>query len=325
MLDWIGVPVVWMSEQWQVCACSPPARRLFEDMGFSLEDAATAIYADLQERSRASCTVASAADSFVCISRPAPYGGYLVLLQGTTPARPAAAVSSVTSSRKVSPPGRGPDLLAPLSTILLGRKVLEQRLAGDRQSLELLDSLDRACRQLRGNVVSLMDERRTPDRTSLALDTLCARSLERLEPVIKARGHRIVTRFRSAMKLWADPVAVGDAVSCLLENAIESSATPMVIKLEIFTTTGEQLPESACTSSEVVVLRVRDFGPRATQQALTGEFDPCTFTSRRGASLTLGGARGLVRDQGGDLILEATSLGASFLAIFPASHVDTAG
>jgi signal transduction histidine kinase len=135
----------------------------------------------------------------------------------------------------------------------------------------------------------------------LDLPTLLGEVTAALESLAAAKGVRVeVSAKPERLAVWADPDQLRTAVGCLLRNAIEAAPAGGWARLVLEADEGE-----------TVEVRVEDSGPGPAEEQRPHLFDPFYSgrTAGRGRGLGLPIAWRLMRQQGGDIHLEAARPG----------------
>ena len=151
-----------------------------------------------------------------------------------------------------------------------------------------------------------------PVRQPFYLDDTANRVLRRIRVLPAAAGHEFRRGEFEAAPVVGDPSLVERALFALVHNAL-CHAPGSTVELSTGATNGGQ-PEGSW-------VRVRDDGPGIPTDLREQAFERFARlrTGTPGSGLGLAIARAIVQAHGGTLILEETTVGASFLMRFPAS------
>ena len=216
------------------------------------------------------------------------------------------------------------ELRTPLTTFQLYTEMLADGVVRtEEQRLVYLKTLKEESRRLSAMVANVLAHARLEDRRgprhveSLSLESLIERVRPPLERAAASSGMtlEIGTAESSAEPLSVDPDAIGQILTNLVENAAKYArgADPATISL------------LATAQNGSLVVTVRDHGPGVPREQGRAIFVPFERGGRDsadpipGVGLGLALSRGLARDMGGDLTLDAGSgRGASFRLTVPA-------
>ncbi len=216
------------------------------------------------------------------------------------------------------------ELRTPLTTFQMYSEMLADGVVRtEEQRMVYLRTLKEESRRLSAMVVNVLsharlEERRGPRHVeSLSLTSLIERVRPPLERRAEAAGMTldIETIGSVAAPLTVDPDAIGQILANLVDNAAK------------YARGGESATISlhASAPNGSLVLTVRDHGPGVPSEQSRAIFAPFERGGRDsadpipGVGLGLALSRGLARDMGGDLTLDATSgRGASFRLVLPA-------
>jgi signal transduction histidine kinase len=216
------------------------------------------------------------------------------------------------------------ELRTPLTTFQMYTEMLADGVVRtEEQRLVYLRTLKEESRRLSAMVANVLahaqlEERRGPRHLeSLTLESLIERVRPPLERAAASSGMTldIGTAGSSAEALTVDPDAIGQILANLVDNAAKYArgGEPATISL------------LASARDGSLVLTVRDHGPGVPGEQARAIFAPFERGGRDsadpipGVGLGLALSRGLARDMGGDLTLDAASgCGASFRLVLPA-------
>jgi signal transduction histidine kinase len=217
------------------------------------------------------------------------------------------------------------ELRTPLTTFQLYSEMLADGVVRtDEQRQVYLVTLKEESRRLSAMVANVLshaglEERRGPRHVeSVSLESLIGRVRPPLERIAASAGMTLDVNTAGARSLTVDPDAIGQILANLVDNAAKYArgATPATIELHALERDGS------------LVMTVRDHGPGVPREQAKAIFAPFERGSRDsadpipGVGLGLALSRGLARDMGGDLTLDAaTGRGASFRLIVPSQSV----
>ncbi len=215
------------------------------------------------------------------------------------------------------------ELRTPLTTFQLYTEMLADGLVRtEEQRLVYLQTLKEESRRLTAMVGNVLAHARLEERSgprpveSLSLMSLIERVRPPLARCAESSGMTLDVEIHGsdAAPLTVDPDAIGQILANLVDNAAKYArgGEPGTISL------------SASTRNGSLVLTVRDFGPGVPGEQARAIFAPFERGGRDstdpipGVGLGLALSRGLARDMGGDLTLDAApGRGASFRLVVP--------
>jgi signal transduction histidine kinase len=219
------------------------------------------------------------------------------------------------------------ELRTPLTTFQLYSEMLADGVVRtDEQRQVYLLTLKEESRRLSAMVANVLshaglEERRGPRHVaSVSLESLIERVRPPLERAAASAGMTldVGTDGSGASPLTVDPGAIGQILANLVDNAAKYArgAMPATIALD------------AAVRDGSLVVTVRDHGPGVPGERAKAIFAPFDRGGRDsadpipGIGLGLALSRGLARDMGGDLTLDAaTGRGASFRLVVPSRSV----
>lgn len=216
------------------------------------------------------------------------------------------------------------ELKTPLTNIrlyaeLLGRKLPEG--GSERAYLDVIEREGRRLSRLINNVLTFGRESRGAEaRLSLRPDTVdeaVVRVIDAFRPSFEERGMRIEAHLDAGGAVMIDSDLIDQVVGNLLSNAEKYAASGLVVEVE----TGLE--------GERAWVRVRDRGPgiaKADKPRLFRQFERfhvAVTDAVGGTGLGLYLSRVLARRHGGDLVLEETETGCSFLFTLRAEPEET--
>ena len=187
----------------------------------------------------------------------------------------------------------------PLTTIAVDAEVLAHRLAKDSEALKELAEISGEVERCKRILKDLLDLGRIEemDVSPLDLREPARRALKSLATQAKSRGVRTASSGMSApMRVRGDATLLQEAVSALLQNAIEASASGGAVRVE------------ASTSGGFHRILVADQGAGVSPEDLERIFEPF-FTTKQGegSGLGLSAALRIAAKHGGTI--EADSAG----------------
>lgn len=209
------------------------------------------------------------------------------------------------------------ELRTPLTTFRMYSEMLAKGMVPPEREAEYLATLERESERLSNLVENVLAYARLEDgrqplaRQRIEVGALLADARGELERRAAQAGLALALELdgASAIELDTDPRAVRQILFNLVDNACKYGRSPEARAIELEARAGE---------SEVV-LRVRDHGPGIPARHARSIFHPFERAGRTstdpsaGVGLGLALARGLARDLGGELALEATlGRGATF-------------
>ncbi len=212
------------------------------------------------------------------------------------------------------------DLRSPLSTIVLNARSLEAHVQGeDAGGKQLLSELQEASDRLRTAISHVLDAAQVGPRMAarVSLRAICERVAGYVRGEVRQRGHRLEVSIGTDACIEANPIAFEHIVSSLVMNAIEASEEPIKIYLEAGLVARGEIEPTRVEGASVAWIRVRDEGPGIPNELSELVFEPAFSTKAEGSGLGLTLARDFARERKGDLILEQTESGASFVVLFP--------
>ena len=216
------------------------------------------------------------------------------------------------------------ELRTPLTTFQMYSEMLADGIVRtEEQRLVYLRTLKEESRRLSAMVANVLaharlEERRGPRHVeSLSLESLVERVRPPLERRAESSGMTLDIEIAGSVTapLTVDPDAIGQILANLVDNAAKyaQGGGPATISLH------------ARAQSGSLVLTVQDHGPGVPREQARAIFAPFERGGRDaadpipGVGLGLALSRGLARDMGGDLTLDAPSgRGASFRLVLPA-------
>jgi signal transduction histidine kinase len=187
----------------------------------------------------------------------------------------------------------------PLTAISNTLQALLARIpAGGRDRALVEEALGQVTRVTR--IVQETLELARPARLSpvwLDLAALAERVVREAEPAIRETGGRVVRRPGAGpVGVWADGIALEQALSNVVRNAVEAMPAAGELSVEAFTEIAE--------GRELVGVRVSDTGPGIPAHQLVRLFQPFYTTKAQGTGLGLCLARKCLQAHGGDLAVE---------------------
>ncbi|MEE8469105.1 MAG: HAMP domain-containing sensor histidine kinase, partial [Planctomycetota bacterium] len=216
------------------------------------------------------------------------------------------------------------ELRTPLTTFRMYSEMLAKGMVGEDRRAEYLDTLCRESDRLSGLVENVLayarlEEGRSPlRRRSVRVDELFERALPELQRRAQSSGGELTLDLDGAAELQVstDPEAVGQILFNLVDNACKYGAPPFRISAR---------PSNSRARSGIpgVELRVADAGPGIPPERAAAVFRPFDRGGREqadgtsGIGLGLALARGLARDLGGELQLDASAAGTTFVLRLP--------
>ena len=213
------------------------------------------------------------------------------------------------------------ELNNPLAIVMGRASLLEEKTAGTPMHADVVRIRDAAERC--GRIVRTflnMARQRPAARTAMRLNDLVRGAADLLQYSLRAGGVRLTLALADDLpELHADADRLGQLVLNLIvnaEQALAAVAAPRELRIE----TGLQ---PACdgdsNAAPLLWLRVADNGPGVPADVRERIFDPYFTTKGEGLGTGLGlpVSRSVARDHGGELMLEDTPRGASFLLSLP--------
>lgn len=231
------------------------------------------------------------------------------------------------------------ELNNPLAIAMGRASLLEEKVAAGAEPGALQDDARRIreAAERCGRIVRTflnMARQRPPSRRAVQLDDIVRAATDMLGYTLRSHGVRVDLALGEGLPdVQADADQIGQVVLNLMVNAqqaMEGAATPTRV---LSISTGLELPRHG--HEPRVWLRVADTGPGVPAELHERLFEPF-FTTKAvglGTGLGLSVSQGIVREHGGELVLEqprgggaaAAPAGASFLLSLPISGEKSAG
>jgi signal transduction histidine kinase len=213
------------------------------------------------------------------------------------------------------------ELKTPLTNIRLYAELLAERLPEGGTERDYLDIIEREGRRLSrliNNVLTFGREARgAAESLSLregTVDEVVLQVLDAFRPTFSERGIEVRTKLDAPDTVMIDTDLVDQVTGNLLSNAEKYASSGHLVEIE--TGLSEGRPDGEAW------IRVRDFGPgiksgdRSRLFRQFERFHTAVTDAVGGTGLGLYLSRTLARRHGGDLILEETQTGCSFLFTF---------
>ncbi len=220
------------------------------------------------------------------------------------------------------------ELNNPLAIVMGRAALLEEKLADQPALLRDTRSVREAAERC-GRIVRTflnMARQRPLTRTRVQLNDLVQAACDILAYGLRSHGvHLSLQLDPHQPDIDADGDQLGQVVMNLLVNAQQALASLPASARSIQVSTGHSLTPGA----QQVWLRVADSGEGIPAALRERVFEPFFTTKSEGSGTGLGLAvsRGIAKEHGGELVLEDTATGASFVLSLPLGHSDavTAG
>ncbi len=200
------------------------------------------------------------------------------------------------------------ELRTPLCTIETSAYLLEQRLteggSADADVLRQVAKVRRevlACSKIISGLWDLTANR-PPSRVLVSVGTVLGTVLELASPPI---GVSIIDAVPSELTVLADPHQLRQILLNLVCNALQAVGERGTVRV------------AGCAVEAGIELRVSDDGPGVAPPIRSRLFEPRFSTKAGGMGLGLSLSRRYARAHGGDLVLEPTDRGSSFLLSIP--------
>ena len=213
------------------------------------------------------------------------------------------------------------ELNNPLAIVMGRASLLEEKTAGTPMHADVVRIRDAAERC--GRIVRTflnMARQRPAARTAMRLNDLVRGAADLLQYSLRAGGVRLTLALADDLpELHADADRLGQLVLNLIvnaEQALAAVAAPRELRIE----SGLQPAcDGNANAAQLLWLRVADNGPGVPADVRERIFDPYFTTKGEGLGTGLGlpVSRSVARDHGGELMLEDTPRGASFLLSLP--------
>jgi len=213
------------------------------------------------------------------------------------------------------------ELKTPLTNIRLYAELLAERLPEGGTERDYLDVIEREGRRLSrliNNVLTFGREARgTAERLVLregSVDDVLRQVLDAFRPTFSERGIEVRVQLNAPDQVMIDTDLVDQVTGNLLSNAEKYAASGRLVEIE----TGQSKEQS----DGQAWIRVRDLGPgiksgdRSRLFRQFERFHTAVTDAVGGTGLGLYLSRTLARRHGGDLVLEGTETGCSFLFTF---------
>jgi PAS domain S-box-containing protein len=224
------------------------------------------------------------------------------------------------------------ELNNPLAIVMGRASLLEEKVASspDGEPLQADARRIREAAERCGRIVRTflnMARQKPPERHAVALNDIVQAAADMLGYTLRSHGVRVKLDLASAMPVvQADADQLGQVVLNLMVNAQQAMAGVPEGARELLLATGVEAPRAGQPRREPRVwLRVADTGPGVPPAVRERLFEPF-FTTKAagfGTGLGLSVSRSIVREHGGELILEqrdgAEPAGASFRLSLPIS------
>jgi PAS domain S-box-containing protein len=197
--------------------------------------------------------------------------------------------------------------------ILMGRATLLEAKVTDvviREDLSRIKNAAERCGRIVRTFLS-MARQKPADRKIAQLNHVVTSALDLLGYSFRTAGIKIETHLQSGLPMLdMDADQIGQIVVNLLVNAQQALDVQANLK-QIMIETGE--------TSNRVFLRVRDNGVGIDNELQDKIFDPffTTKSASSGTGVGLSVSRAIAREHGGELSLEKTAFGASFILSLP--------
>jgi PAS domain S-box-containing protein len=224
------------------------------------------------------------------------------------------------------------ELNNPLAIVMGRASLLEEKVAASPggEALEADARRIREAAERCGRIVRTflnMARQKPPERHAVALNDIVQAAADMLGYTLRSHGVRVKLELAPAMPVvQADADQLGQVVLNLMVNAQQAMAGMPEGQRELTLATGVEAPRAGQPRREPRVwLRVADTGPGVPAEARERLFEPF-FTTKAagfGTGLGLSVSRSIVREHGGELMLEVSDTraepGASFRLSLPIS------
>lgn len=192
------------------------------------------------------------------------------------------------------------ELRSPLMPISTAAHLLDSPKLSGEQLQWVAQVINRQTAQMTALLDDLLDITRISRgklklrKTRVALTDITRSALETTQPLIDARGHRLLVTLPDApLMIYADPLRLAQVLSNLLTNAVK------------YTAAGGQIELTAAVEAENLVIRVRDNGIGIPRESLSKIFtmfwQDNSAAQRGGLGIGLAFAQAIVRLHGGTL------------------------
>ncbi len=340
-LQSLTIPLALVGQDGGVVASTQCARDLLEQLGLPNDRLPPVLWAKLYSTPLNDAIEWAVGSHRLGCSRYDSVGGYYpVLLRNISDKH--RSQMAIVQRHRLEAIGRlaasiAHDLRAPLSTIVLNVGALTGQLRDKNEyAQQLLSELHDAAARLRTTIAHLLDAAKAGPRVRerVLLRAICERVAGYVRAATRQHGHTLTIHAAGDTYIETNPIAFEHIVSSMVTNAIESSNEPIEILLEAGVSTASELglPAQGSLAAQgspptlgsvaqnedrVAFIRVKDSGPGIPESIRTAIFDPTFTTKPDGCGLGLALARDFAQEHGGDLILERTTTGASFVVGFP--------
>jgi two-component system NtrC family sensor kinase len=203
---------------------------------------------------------------------------------------------------------------------LLEEKAPDSELAADARRIR--EAAERCGRIVR--TFLNMARHKPAQRSAVQLNDIVRAAADMLGYTLRSHGIALDLQLAEGLpELQADGDQLGQVVLNLIVNAQQALASvdgPRRITIA----TGVHLSKDGAAEGEQVWLRVADTGPGVPAAARSSIFEPffTTKDAALGTGLGLSVSRSIVREHGGDLLLEDGAAGASFIIRLPLEVAD---
>ncbi|HMJ13793.1 MAG TPA: HAMP domain-containing sensor histidine kinase [Polyangiaceae bacterium] len=326
-LSEVGAPMAACNPSGEVIGISPNARAVLEGVGIDAERIPFALpptlWAELSEAPEGRAiewrAMAQECDALLGCSRYAcGPEHYIVLMKEVSAKR--RELSRRLHQQRLESTGRlvasiAHDVRTALASILYNADFLSSS-AHELPAVEIADTasaIHTASRRLEGICAGLLGFAKLGPKVvdEVSLQDVVARVCSLVRPMYRERAHELRSRVASpSLRVCGNAILIDQILVNLLVNAAESSSQPIRVLLECSPDSDE-----SAERPRMVRISVTDDGPGVPEAVRDSIFHPFFTTHADGSGLGLTTAREAARDMGGDLILEPTERGASFVAL----------
>jgi len=202
------------------------------------------------------------------------------------------------------------EINSPLANIMLYASLLKEELAESRVNPEDLDTIIKQVNAASKIVKDLLEFSRQykPEFSKIDVNELLEKSLSLLQYSVSADGIKVLTEFKSAPRIYADPHRLQQVFFNILLNAYQAMPDGGVLKIR----TGE--------TKDSAEIKISDTGMGIPMENIDKIFDPFFTTKEvgKGTGLGLSVALGIIKEHSGAIEVESEiNKGSAFIIKLP--------